>query len=89
MSPALSVAASLSPVTRKGIGIKAVARTVPISHLADQHQVSRKFVYQQGDKTQQALDESFAPSRGDDDVLFHLPVTKNWLYQLILGLVLI
>jgi len=51
--------------------------------------VSRKFVYQQGDKAQQALDESFAPSQGDDDVLFHLPVTKNWLYQLILGLVLI
>ena len=51
--------------------------------------MSRKFVYQQGDKAQQALDESFAPSQGDDDVLFHLPVTKNWLYQLILGLVLI
>ena len=38
---------------------------------------------------QQALDELFAPSKGDDEVLFHLPVTKNWLYQLILGLVLI
>ena len=51
--------------------------------------MSRKFVYQQGDKAQQALDEAFAPSQGDDDVLFHLPVTKNWLYQLVLGLVLI
>ena len=51
--------------------------------------MSRKFVYQQGDKAQQALDELFTPSQGDDDVLFHLPVTKNWLYQLILGLVLI
>ena len=89
MSPALSIAASLSPATLKAIGIKAVARIVPISHLAGQHQVSRKFVYQQGDKAQQALDDSFAPSQGDDDVLFHLPVTKNWLYQLILGLVLI
>lgn len=89
MSPALSVAARLSPATRKEIGLKAVARTVPISHLADQHQVSRKFVYQQENKAQQALDESFAPSQGDDDVLFHLPVTKHWLYQLILGLVLI
>ena len=27
--------------------------------------------------------------QADDEVLFHLPVTKNWLYQLILGLVLI
>ena len=89
MSLALSVAASLSPTVRQDIGIQALARTEPISHLAAKHQVSRKFVYQQGDKAQQALDESFAPSQGDDDVLFHLPVTKNWLYQLILGLVLI
>ena len=89
MSPVISSAVSLSPATRKEIGLKTVARTVPISHLADQHQVSRKFVYQQGDKAQQALDDSFAPSQGDDDVLFHLPVTKNWLYQLILGFVLI
>ncbi|MGB7087619.1 MAG: hypothetical protein WBD47_18815 [Phormidesmis sp.] len=89
MSPALSVAASLSPTVRQDIGIQVLSRSLPISQLADQHQVSRKFVYQQGDKAQQALDESFAPSQGDDEVLFHLPVTKNWLYQLILGLVLI
>ena len=89
MSPALSTAASLSPDIRQDIGIQVLARTEPISHIASTHQVSRKFVYQQGDKAQQALDESFAPSQGDDDVLFHLPVTKNWLYQLILGLVLI
>jgi hypothetical protein len=89
MSPALSIAASLSPDVRQDIGIQVLARTEPVSRLVDKHQVSRKFVYQQGDKAQQALDESFAPSQGDDDVLFHLPVTKNWLYQLILGLVLI
>ena len=89
MSPALSVAASLSPNVRQDIGIQVLSRSQPISHIAASHQVSRKFVYQQGDKAQQALDESFAPSQGDDDVLFHLPVTKNWLYQLILGLVLI
>ena len=89
MSPALSIAASLSSDTRQDIGIQVLSRSQPISHIAATHQVSRKFVYQQGDKAQQALDESFAPSQGDDDVLFHLPVTKNWLYQLILGLVLI
>ena len=89
MSPTLSVAASLSPDIRQDIGIQVLARSQPISHLATTHQVSRKFVYQQGGKAQQALDESFAPSQGDDEVLFHLPVTKNWLYQLILGLVLI
>ena len=87
MPPALSIAASLSPDTRQDIGIQVLSRSQPISHIATQHQVSRKFVYQQGNKAQQALDESFAPSQ--DDVLFHLPVTKNWLFQLILGLVLI
>ena len=89
MSPALSVAASLSPDVRQDIGIQALARTEPISHIAATHQVSRKFVYQQGNKAQQALDESFAPSQSDDEVLFHLPVTKNWLFQLMLGLVLL
>ena len=89
MTPALSIAASLSPDTRQEIGIQVLSRSQSISHIAAAHQVSRKFVYRQGDKAQQALDESFAPSKGDDDVLFHLPVTKNWLYQLILDLVLI
>ena len=89
MNSALSIAASLSPDVRQEIGIQVLSRSQPISHIAATHQVSRKFVYQQSSKAQQALDESFAPSQGDDDVLFHLPVTKNWLYQLILGLVLI
>ena len=89
MSPALSVAARLSPAIRQDIGIQVLARTEPISHLAATHQVSRKFIYQQGDKAQRSLDESFAPTPADDEVLFHLPVTKSWLYQLILGLVLI
>ena len=89
MTPALSIAASLSPGIRKEIGIQVLSRSQPISHIATTHQVSRKFVYQQGDKARQALDESFAPSQCDEEVLFHLPVTKNWLFQLILGLVLI
>jgi hypothetical protein len=89
MTPALSIAASLSLDIRQEIGIQVLSRSQPISHIAATHQVSRKFVYQQGDKAQQALDESFSPSQGNNDVLFHLPVTRNWLFQLILGLVLI
>jgi len=89
MNPSISIAASLSLAIRQDIGIQVLSRSQPISDLAAQHHVSRKFVYQQGDKAQQALDGSFAPSQGDNDVLFHLPVTQNWLYQLILGLVLI
>jgi len=81
MSSSFSVAASLSPGIRQDIGIQVLSRSQPISHLAATHQVSRKFVYQQGDKAQQALDESFASTQAaDDEVLFHLPVTKTWLY---------
>ena len=79
MSPALSTAASLSSDIRQEIGIQALARTESISDLAATHQVSGKFVYQQGAKAQRSLDETFAPSQGDDDVLFYLPVTKSWL----------
>ena len=89
MSHVLSVAASLSPTVRQDIGIRVLSRSQPISHLAAKHEVSRKFVYQQGDKAQRSLDEAFGPTSADDEVLFHLPVTKGWLYQLILELVLI
>ena len=90
MSPALSIATSLSPDIRQDIGIQVLTRSQPISGLAAAHQVSVGSSFcQQGNRVQQALDESFAPSQGDDDVLFHLPVTKSWLYQLILGLMLI
>ena len=89
MSASVSVAATLSPDTRKAIGVQVLAQSEPVSHIALAHQVSRKFVYQQGDKAQQALDESFAPHATDTDVLFYLPVTKAWIFQLILGLVLI
>ena len=58
MSPTLSVAASLSPGIRQDIGLQVLSRSQPISHLAKTHQVSRKFVYQQGDKAQRSLDES-------------------------------
>ncbi|MGB7084546.1 MAG: hypothetical protein WBD47_03255 [Phormidesmis sp.] len=50
MNLARSVAASLPPDIRQDIGIQMLARTEPISRIAATHQVSRKFVYQQGDK---------------------------------------
>lgn len=59
-----------------------------IADLARQNKVSRKFVYQQKEKAQRTLDESFAPAVADEKVLFYLPVTKKWLYGLVLGLLL-
>ena len=56
-----------------------------VSRLADDHHVSRKFVYQQRRVALDALQQAFAPPASDDpDVLFHLPVTRNWLRQFVL-----
>ena len=62
----------------------------PITALADQHQVSRKFVYQQLHHAHDAIDQAFAPPADrPPQLLFWLPVTKPWLRQLVLGLTLI
>jgi hypothetical protein len=89
MSLPISVASTLPPETRQQIAIEALAKSKPISHLAADHQVSRKFVYQQGHKAKLALSESFELKETDSQVLFYLPITQNWLFQFILALVLI
>lgn len=89
MSQLTSVAASLSPASRKSLAIEVLSKAEPISNLAAQYQVSRKFLYQQGQKAEAALDEVFRDATKEQEVLFYLPVTQTWLFQLILALVLI
>ena len=82
-------ATQLAPQQRQGLAIQVLAGTETVSELARQHEVSRKFLYQQVHTAEKALSEAFAPSSRPDDVLFYLPVTKAWLRQLVLGLVFI
>ena len=89
MIPSLSIAANLSPVIRQRLVIEVLAMKKPVSDLAAEHQVSRKFLYRQVNKAEVALSECFEPSIADDQVLFYLPITKSWLTQLMLGLILI
>jgi hypothetical protein len=80
----------LPPPQRQRLAVQALAGTRPIAQLAHDHDVSRKFVYQQVAKAEHALDHAFTtPDADADRVLFHLPVTKAWLQQLTLGLILI
>src|SRR5262249_14731728 len=60
----------------------------PVADLARELQVSRKFLYRQADTARLALEQAFDPPRPDEPVLFHLPVTRSWLRQLVLALVL-
>ena len=80
----------LDPLQRQRLAVEALAGTQPISRLADCHDVSRKFVYQQANLAQHALEQTFAPDADDgQQVLFTLPVTKALLRQMVLGLTLI
>ena len=89
MDQGIGAAARLSGCERKGLAIQALARSETVSDLAVRHGVSRKFVYQQAHKAHTALDGAFSPAVPDSAVLFELAVTKVWLRQLIVALVLI
>jgi len=66
-----------------------LAGTRPVSGIAREQAVSRKFLYQQAAKAAEALHDAFSPEGPDyDGVLFYLPVTKAWIEQLVLGLAL-
>jgi hypothetical protein len=74
---------------RQQLALDALARQ-PITALANQNHVSRKFVYQQLHHAHEAIDQAFNPPATDPpQLLFWLPVTKPWLRQLVLGLTLI
>jgi hypothetical protein len=79
----------LLPQQRQDLAVQVLAGAQPVSDLAWEHEVSRKFLYQQADTARDALTHAFNPEPRDEDVLFYLPVTKAWLRQLVLGLVLI
>jgi hypothetical protein len=74
--------------TRQQIGVSAFARKESISSLSRHHNTSRKFVYAQKDKASSALDNAFSESEKESDVLFYIPVTKAWLRQVVLSLIL-
>ena len=82
-------AKALTQEQRQSISVQALAGQRTVSSLANEFDVSRKFVYQQAATAQTALDDAFASATAEDQVLFHLPVTKSWLRRATLGLTLI
>jgi hypothetical protein len=84
--PHAAPAHQLGPQQRCHLAVLALAGSCTITQLADEHHVSRKFVYQVVDTADRALHRAFAAAP-DDRVLFYLPVTKAWLRQVVLVLV--
>jgi|HubBroStandDraft_6_1064221.scaffolds.fasta_scaffold201829_1 hypothetical protein len=88
--PVTTTAARLLPPQQRQQLARDALAGQPITELAAQHHVSRKFVYQQLQQAHDALDHAFTPPPDDPpQLLFWLPVTKSWLRQLVLGLTLI
>jgi len=83
-----TAARRMTPTGRKELGVKVLARAEPVTRLASDRGVSRKFAYAVAGKTSAALDDAFA-SASDDGVLFHLPITKSWIESAVVELALV
>jgi len=82
-------ARQLTPQQRQQIALGALAGQ-PTAELARRHHVSRKFIRRQRKLATDALDAAFGPEApADKKVLFYLPVSRAWLEQLSLALILV
>jgi hypothetical protein len=84
------VAHTLDSMQRQELALEVIGNKTSVTKVASHLGVSRKFVYQQKDIALNGVTEAFSASSSDDStVCFHLPVTKEWIKQFILSLVLI
>ncbi|HHL18922.1 MAG TPA: hypothetical protein ENJ33_04235 [Thiothrix sp.] len=81
-------AKQLDKKQRQDLAEQALSGTESISELAKANKISRKFIYEQKNKAQTGINEAFADDT-PSDVLFYIPVTKTWLVQVVLELVLV
>jgi len=73
---------------RRTLALSALAGVEPISRLAEEYDVSRKFIYAQAAKADAALEDCFVQPGMGQKVLFTLEVTPQWLRALVLDLTL-
>ncbi len=75
----------LTSSQRQNIGIQALKGNTPIANVAEHYGVSRKFVYQQKEKALEGISKAFEKQPSNDKILFYIPVTKSWLFQVVLA----
>lgn len=90
LKPPRSGARNLSRSDRQEIAMDAICKQAPITRIAEEYDVSRKFVYEQKSKALHAVEEEFKNDTDiQDQVLFHIPITKALIQRLVLALILI
>ncbi|SDQ14820.1 hypothetical protein SAMN04515695_0176 [Pseudovibrio sp. Tun.PSC04-5.I4] len=78
----------LSPECKKFIGLQVITAG-NIAKVSQQNQVCRNTVYTQKLRVQAAVNNAFLEPNPEEQILFHLPVTKPFLRQVVLGMSLI
>ena len=78
----------LTPELKKSIALQAISGS-NVTQLAQRHQVCRNTVYNQKLLAQTAVNDFFLAPVPDDQVLFDLPVNRDFLRQVVLGMLLI
>ena len=81
------VATNMPAHERKGLAILALTKEAQVTRLSEQQGISRQFIYRQKHMAEQTIDQAFATNH--TQVMFYLPVTPEWIDQLILSLTLI
>jgi hypothetical protein len=82
-------AKNLTGEERGKLALEMIKRDQTVVDLSNENGVSRKFLYNQESKAKEAVKEAFSgEANKDSDVLFYLPVTRSWIAQFVLVLVL-
>lgn len=81
----------MSSEQKKCVALQVVSKQKSISSLADENNTSRKFIRKQGIKLQEVVDKQFVDTykSNDDDVIYYLPITKAWISQFVIALMLL
>jgi hypothetical protein len=80
-------AQSMDQAARKAVALAVISKNQTVTDAANDNSVSRKFVSRLKSKALTGIDQQFKPKVPQQDkVLFHLPVTNEWLHQLMLCL---
>jgi len=79
---------SIPSNTKRNIALEALSSSKPISHIAEDYNCSRTAVYTQRDIAIQATNEAFK-DKDDSAVLFYIPVSKHFIHQVIVALLVV
>ena len=81
---------TITPQLRKVIALESLSNRTTVTEIAQTHGISRKSVHAQKNKALSEIDEAFQGDQAEDNekVLFTINVTKSWLRQFIICLIL-